>query len=580
MGEIKLNLARKWRSKNFEEIVGQDLSVRMLKNSLFLQHYFPVYLFSGQRGCGKTTTARVFAMALNCEQLATFRASPKSQPLPCLTCTSCLAMKAGKHPDFIEIDAASHTGVDHVRTLIDSSTLLPLMGNKKIYLIDEAHMLSKSAFNAFLKILEEPPSSVIFMLATTDPQKIIETVRSRCFQLLFRPIDDTALQNHLRMVCEKEQINFEDDGLSMIIRQTGGSARDALNLLETVRFSSNAITHAAVLKTIGHLDDQLLVAIFEAVFSGNAALVLKTVHTIQWRTYSASVMWERFLELIRASLWIKHGVMPEHFTEHIEQLKKLTRHCSARGLVRYLKLMYDQELLFNRTTAQHDLFEMILLQMCDYNKKFNSGGGTPSSAMVAAVTESEEDDEEEWEEVIIEEEIEEEEEEETGGWQAFVRAIAQLNDPLISSVFTQGVVKEHDTATGFVTVEFPKELSFFNDWLQESKKLWQPLLCTNYGDNAILQAQFIGATPAKKAVRRPAIASQKSGPPHARSVRPAAAQERPKKSYQPARFSRKQSHVPTLFANEVPVDTSDAQAWPIAHLVTQHISGTITELRE
>src|SRR5579871_3248756 len=173
-----LNLARKWRSKDFDHIIGQDVAVKMLKNSLYLGQLFPVYLFSGQRGCGKTSTARIFAMAVNCTSLSAFQKNPKTTAIPCLVCDSCVAMATGKHPDFIEIDAASHTGVDTIRTIIDASQLLPLMGSKKIYLIDEAHMLSKSSCNALLKILEEPPCSVLFMLATTDPQKIIETVRS------------------------------------------------------------------------------------------------------------------------------------------------------------------------------------------------------------------------------------------------------------------------------------------------------------------------------------------------------------------------------------------------------------------
>ena len=157
----QLNLARKWRSRDFDHIIGQDLSVRILKNSLYLDHFFPVYLFAGQRGCGKTTTARVFASAINCEQFEQFRKQPKKHIVPCLACASCIAMLEGKHPDFIEMDAASHTGVDNIRSIIDASSLLPLMGRKKIYLIDEAHMLSKAAFNAFLKILEEPPASVL-----------------------------------------------------------------------------------------------------------------------------------------------------------------------------------------------------------------------------------------------------------------------------------------------------------------------------------------------------------------------------------------------------------------------------------
>ena len=122
MTEVKLNLARKWRSQQFDQIIGQDLCVRMLKNSLYLGHFFPVYLFSGQRGCGKTTAARVFAAALNCEQLPVFQKSPQQNPVPCLSCSSCLAMRAGNHPDFIEIDAASHTGVDNVRNIVEASS--------------------------------------------------------------------------------------------------------------------------------------------------------------------------------------------------------------------------------------------------------------------------------------------------------------------------------------------------------------------------------------------------------------------------------------------------------------------------
>lgn len=135
MNTQQLNLARKWRSKNFDQIVGQDLSVRMLKNSLFLNHYFPVYLFAGQRGCGKTSTARVFAAAINCDELSTFQKDPKNAALPCLACTSCQAMMIGRHPDFIEIDAASNTGVDNVRQIIDSSALLPLMEKRKFILL-------------------------------------------------------------------------------------------------------------------------------------------------------------------------------------------------------------------------------------------------------------------------------------------------------------------------------------------------------------------------------------------------------------------------------------------------------------
>ena len=137
-----INLARRLRPQQFSQIIGQDIPVRMLKNSLYLNKFFPVYLFAGQRGCGKTSTARVFAAAANCESLATFQQNPTQADIPCLSCASCLAMKRNAHPDFIEIDAASNTGVDNVRQLIETAAYVPLQGKKKIYLIDEAHMLS------------------------------------------------------------------------------------------------------------------------------------------------------------------------------------------------------------------------------------------------------------------------------------------------------------------------------------------------------------------------------------------------------------------------------------------------------
>src|SRR5436190_12511038 len=215
MEAISVNLSRKWRSQNFDQIIGQDLVVRILKNSLYLNHFFPVYLFAGQRGCGKTSTARVFAAALNCQVLPDFQKNPKKLDVPCLMCASCLAMSQGNHPDFIEIDAASHTGVDNIRNIIESSSLLPLLGRKRIYLIDEAHMLSKAAFNAALKILEEPPATALFMLATTNPHKIIDTVKSRCFQLFFTAISHEPLKNHLSFICKEEKIACSDEALDL-----------------------------------------------------------------------------------------------------------------------------------------------------------------------------------------------------------------------------------------------------------------------------------------------------------------------------------------------------------------------------
>lgn len=576
MGEIKLNLARKWRSKQFETIVGQDTSVRMLKNSLFLQQFFPVYLFSGQRGCGKTSTARVFAAALNCMNLSQFQANPKTNIVPCQTCASCIAMEQGKHPDFIEIDAASHTGVDNVRMLIDSATLLPLMGNKKIYLIDEAHMLSKAAFNALLKILEEPPSSVIFMLATTDPHKIIETVRSRCFQLFFRSVEKDVLFKQLQRVCDAEQIQYENAGLYHIIAQTEGSVRDALNLLETVRFSNNAVTHAAVSHMLGRMDDAAIIALLRAALSGNPATVLQLIQKLEWHQYAAPLIWQRLLELTRAALWIKYGVEPDQFIEHTESIKKIIQTSSVQQLTRFMKSMYDRELLFAKTTAKHDVLEMVLLSLCTIVKKTESdgGGSAPSQvAMASDVPTDYFDDGDEDEQEQEEEEIEEEEG--LGLWKCFVRSIEVLNDPLISSVFQQGTVIAHEE--NVLRVEFSKELMFFKEWIENAQKLWLPLLQKQYGSSITFQPSFTGAkAPIASTGIRTAQRVQSKPPADLPKQSQGLAQ---KPSHQKQRFAKRVAQSKTrIFTNERSIDTSDATIWPIAHMMKKHLPGTITEI--
>ena len=275
---MHLNLARKWRSKHFDELVGQELVVRLVKNSLYRTLIFPVYLLSGTRGCGKTSLARIFAAALNCQALGAFQKNPQGQQLPCLTCTSCIAMQAMNHPDFIEIDAASHTGVDNVRAIIEAASFVPVLGTKKIYLIDEAHMLSKAAFNAFLKILEEPPTSVVFMLATTDPHKILETVTSRCFQLFFEPIKRDTVIAHLARICTEEGIAYEQEALALIAQESEGSMRDALNLVERVRIAHSSLTANAVTELLGKIDETRLEELFQVVVQGSAPAVLEILN--------------------------------------------------------------------------------------------------------------------------------------------------------------------------------------------------------------------------------------------------------------------------------------------------------------
>lgn len=481
----QLNLARKWRSKQFDQIVGQQLSVRMLKNSLYLNQFFPVYLFSGQRGCGKTTTARVFAAALNCEQLPEFQKNPKSVAVPCLQCASCKAMQEGNHPDFIEIDAASHTGVDNVRTIIDAASLLPVMGRRKIYLIDEAHMLSKAAFNAFLKIMEEPPDSVIFMLATTDPQKIIETVRSRSFQLFFTAIESESLIAHLKNVCEKESLHYEEGALALLVAETEGSARDALNLLEQVRFSHAKITKQAILDVLGHMDERSLIHMIDTIVSKNTVQLLQFFETQPLSNYDVLAIWNKFQELLRFSLFVKYGVKKLQTHSHEKELGAVLHKCTSTQLNAYLKTLYENEMVFSKTINQGAFLEVLCIQMCGISplveEKEQLQSAIPEKIeQIKSLTIEKKPSEQI--EVLLKETDER--------WSRFIGRVNQLSDPLLQSIFKQAYFVQFDATTHEVSVQFSQEVSFFSDWLLETKGVWGELLEESFGSGSVLKQEF------------------------------------------------------------------------------------------
>lgn len=362
MEKIELNLTRKWRSKNFQEVIGQSLSIRILQNSLYLKQFFPVYLFAGQRGCGKTSTARIFAAAINCARLPEFQQNPRKVSIPCLSCQSCVAMSKGQHPDFIEIDAASHTGVDNVRNIIDASSFLPLLSSKKIYLIDEAHMLSKAAFNAFLKILEEPPMSVIFILATTDMHKILETVKSRCFQVFFDPVDVQVIADHLEKLCHAESIAFDQAGLAVIAKEAGGSVRDAINLLEQVRFATKKVTKESVLSILGHVDEATLLQLFVKIMADDVQELLLFCASFEKYELSIEYIWTQLTDLVYDAILIKYHVQPRQFTNLSAEYKNFITRLVLERLASLFALLCSQEQNLARTTKKLRFLEMTLLQ--------------------------------------------------------------------------------------------------------------------------------------------------------------------------------------------------------------------------
>ncbi len=586
MSSVNLNLARKWRSRNFDQIVGQELSIRMLKNSLYLDQYFPVYLFSGQRGCGKTTTGRVFAAAVNCERLADFRTQPKTYTVPCLTCASCLAMLAGKHPDFIEIDAASHTGVDNVRQIIDDSQLLPLMGRKKIYLIDEAHMLSKAAFNAFLKVLEEPPASVLFILATTDEQKIIETVRSRCFQLFFKSVGHDPLLNHLKNVCDTEKIPYEDFALSLVIKETQGSVRDALNVLEQVKFARGRVTKEAVLQVLGHLDDATMIELFEIVINKRPQDLFACLQSLQFNSCAAEFVWNKLVELTRAAIWIHYGVKPDWAQHYVQQLENATHGCPVVRLNEILRLLYANEAVFAKTAAKHSLLELILLQICQKNSGDTGNAGSAPASQSAAACAADSDaleiavvtDEDGSED---EEEIIEENEGKTCAWQKFLTALVQLNDPLLISVFKNGSVIQHDETSGELMVMFAKQFSFFKETISETTSAWLPHLQATFGSSVIFNPQFTGQQKIELSAPKQASVPVLESKPLPRPAAPTTSSEK-RSYYNNNSFSQNRAMTTDRRATvpHKPIDISDADVWKKANMIARYFPGSFSELYE
>lgn len=269
-------LARKWRPKKFQELIGQDHITATLKNSIVKNKVAHAYLFTGTRGVGKTTVARIFAKAIRCNNL-------DEHASPCLVCENCLSVDNSSSLDYIEIDGASNTGVDNIRELIENVQYLPTTGDKKVYVIDEVHMLSVSAFNALLKTLEEPPEHVIFIFATTDPQKLLGTVLSRCQRFDFKHVDIPTLSSHIKNIAKSEQIEFQNDIVVNQIAKFGeGSVRDTLSLLDQVLSLSvdSKITEDSLLLSLGLAKTSSLKDILEALFECDKAKLIKNFNHV------------------------------------------------------------------------------------------------------------------------------------------------------------------------------------------------------------------------------------------------------------------------------------------------------------
>lgn len=350
-------LARKWRPKSFSDMAGQEHVLQTLVHALDNQRLHHAYLFTGTRGVGKTTIARIFAKCLNCEQGVS--------STPCGKCGACVEIGEGRFIDLIEVDAASKTKVEDTRELLENVQYAPSVGRYKVYLIDEVHMLSNHSFNALLKTLEEPPPHVIFLLATTDPHKLPITILSRCLQFSLKNLSPQKIVEYLSSVLIAEQIPCEEGALWSIAKAAQGSMRDALTLLDqSISFCAGNVTEAEVGALLGTPDQALILRIVEALNSEDANELLETVSVIASRSFDYFLLLDNLLALlhrIAIAQLVPGGV--DNSQGDREQIISIAKQLTAEQVQLYYQIALNGRSDMNLAFDARMAFEMLLLRM-------------------------------------------------------------------------------------------------------------------------------------------------------------------------------------------------------------------------
>lgn len=336
-------LARKWRPQNFSSLVGQQPIVTALRNALAEGRIAHAYLFSGIRGVGKTTAARVLAKALNCER------GPAADP--CNECTSCIEIARGSDLDVLEVDAATYSKVEQVRELTESLRYGPARDRYKVVVLDEVHRLSRQAFDALLKIVEEPPPYLVFIFATTEIEAVPATILSRCQEFQFRRVSAVEVAGLLRQICDSESIQAADSALRLVARAGEGSVRDAVALLDQLAtFGSGTITDEAAIRLLGGLDTALFRRLLEAIVRGDAAAVSGEVRRVEDEGWDARHVYAQFLAYCRDALHLALGGDARQIDLPLEEAQSLAELARAAGYENLLRLL--NQLLASETTVR------------------------------------------------------------------------------------------------------------------------------------------------------------------------------------------------------------------------------------